>query len=239
MSLEELKAQQSALQALSSAQDELNSLAKKFADGSPALTDAIKGAFQRLGLQAQAGYGSTSFEVELRPSDRTVSVKALTSLDFNKDRRRAEFIVFRYANRLRSGAHRVAIIPLSPMALPVEISTGGGYELATIWWRGPQDNDRLVSAVVAVFQGQRGPEEIGPTYKGGCFVATAVFGPHSQEVAVLRRWRDQHLSKFAAGRALIRGYYRVGPMCAAAVLRNPLVRRITGSVLSAICRQLR
>lgn len=48
--------------------------------------------------------------------------------------------------------------------------------------------------------------------KGGCYVATAVYGSYDcPEVWVLRRWRDKQLASTTVGRQFIRLYYRVSP----------------------------
>lgn len=48
--------------------------------------------------------------------------------------------------------------------------------------------------------------------KKGCYIATAVYGSYDcPEVRVLRRYRDQRLSKTAFGRAFIRFYYATSP----------------------------
>jgi len=48
--------------------------------------------------------------------------------------------------------------------------------------------------------------------KGGCYVATAVYGSYDcPQVWTLRRFRDQKLSVSAAGRSFIRVYYAVSP----------------------------
>ena len=48
--------------------------------------------------------------------------------------------------------------------------------------------------------------------KGGCYVATAVYGSYDcPEVWVLRRWRDNQLASMKMGRQFIRLYYRVSP----------------------------
>jgi hypothetical protein len=56
-----------------------------------------------------------------------------------------------------------------------------------------------------------------------CFVATALFGPLSPEVATLRAFRDEWLLQHALGRALVRNYYRQGPKLAALTLRFPIL----------------
>lgn len=52
---------------------------------------------------------------------------------------------------------------------------------------------------------------------GGCYVATAVYGSYDvPQVWVLRRWRDDRLSRTSLGRAFIRTYYRWSPRLVAA-----------------------
>lgn len=48
--------------------------------------------------------------------------------------------------------------------------------------------------------------------KGECYIATCVYGSYDcPEVWVLRRFRDNKLSKRYLGRAFIRGYYALSP----------------------------
>lgn len=57
--------------------------------------------------------------------------------------------------------------------------------------------------------------------KGGCFVATAVYGDAgAPEVELLREWRDRTLSRYVMGRAFIAAYYRRGPALARLVVRR-------------------
>ena len=48
--------------------------------------------------------------------------------------------------------------------------------------------------------------------KGGCYIATAVYGSYDcPEVWTLRRFRDNTLDRTWYGRAFIRAYYAVSP----------------------------
>jgi hypothetical protein len=68
-----------------------------------------------------------------------------------------------------------------------------------------------------------------------CFVASAVFGdPLERRVGVLRRMRDRHLRSHAPGRALVHGYYAIGPQLADAVTRRPWLRDASRVLLSRI-----
>jgi hypothetical protein len=50
--------------------------------------------------------------------------------------------------------------------------------------------------------------------KTDCWVASELYGPASQEVQVLRCWRDSVLSRRTLGRWFIACYYRTGPAIA-------------------------
>jgi tetratricopeptide (TPR) repeat protein len=55
--------------------------------------------------------------------------------------------------------------------------------------------------------------------KGGCFIATAVYGSYSApEVIVLRRFRDEVLHQSAPGRLFESGYYFISPRIAKMIL---------------------
>ena len=46
----------------------------------------------------------------------------------------------------------------------------------------------------------------------GCYIATCVYGSYDcPEVLVLRRFRDNVLRRYAAGRMFVRGYYAISP----------------------------
>jgi hypothetical protein len=74
---------------------------------------------------------------------------------------------------------------------------------------------------------------------GNCFVATAAFGSVMQpEVRLLRRFRDERLAKFAAGRAFIRAYNSFGPALAAVVRRSGARRALSRAAICAACALL-
>lgn len=66
------------------------------------------------------------------------------------------------------------------------------------------------------------------TMKEGCFIATAVFGSYDHPlVQVLRDFRDSYLKNNAPGRAFIHFYYEKGPLAAAYVKKNNLLRALS------------
>jgi len=69
-----------------------------------------------------------------------------------------------------------------------------------------------------------------------CYIATAVYGSYdAPEVLVLRRFRDEVLSKSMPGRAFTRSYYAVSPPVARrlenAGRMNRLVRRMLDKIV--------
>lgn len=238
MNLERLKSQQAALHAHESSQEHLTVLVKTFADGCPALNAAIVQGFATLGLQATAGGGPVELSdgdfamvpvgVTVPPSERSVKIEVWAKLEFDEDRFRSVFRQFGFGD----------ITPPQPMALPVEVTVRDNITTdfkSSIWWHGPRDNERLAAIVVDIFKGKRGPREIS---SHNCFVATVVFGERSEEVAILRRWRDDCLAESIVGRALVKVYYRLGPVCAAVVQGNAVVTRLVRMVLVPVCHHL-
>ena len=72
-----------------------------------------------------------------------------------------------------------------------------------------------------------------------CFVASWVFGPASDEVDALRRFRDQSLLGRPAGRLFVAAYYRCGPHLVRAASVVPGSRRALRSALRVIVRLAR
>lgn len=85
------------------------------------------------------------------------------------------------------------------------------------------------------------PQDESSGSGGGCFVATAAYGHRMHpEVVALRRFRDNHLVRFAAGRAFIRLYWKAGPVIAARVSADgaagTALRAVLGGLTSALRR---
>lgn len=75
---------------------------------------------------------------------------------------------------------------------------------------------------------------------GGCFVATAAYGHRMHpEVVALRRFRDQHLIRYSAGRAFIRFYWKVGPLMASRVSPKSSLAKGLRVMLGGFVRVLR
>lgn len=73
----------------------------------------------------------------------------------------------------------------------------------------------------------------------GCYIATAVYGSYdAPEVRVLRRFRDEVLSKTLPGRAFIRTYYAVSPPIARRLENAGRVNRLARRLLNRIVHRL-
>ena len=59
---------------------------------------------------------------------------------------------------------------------------------------------------------------------GFCFIATAAYGPGDPLVETLRRFRDHLLLPTMVGRVMVRLYYGLSPVLAAAISRQPALR---------------
>jgi hypothetical protein len=49
------------------------------------------------------------------------------------------------------------------------------------------------------------------TEESKCFVATAIYGPHSAEAQILQRFRDRFLLKYSIGKSFVSFYYHISP----------------------------
>jgi tetratricopeptide (TPR) repeat protein len=75
--------------------------------------------------------------------------------------------------------------------------------------------------------------------KGGCYIATAVYGSHdADEVLILRRYRDEALANSVVGRIFIGVYYAVSPSIAPRFAHWAMLNRIARRILNAFVRRL-
>lgn len=87
---------------------------------------------------------------------------------------------------------------------------------------------------------QLGEASPAPAKKGGCYVATCVYGSYDcPEVWTLRRFRDEDLGKVWYGRAFIRTYYAVSPTLVKLFGGTRLFRAICKAPLDGMVRKLR
>lgn len=71
--------------------------------------------------------------------------------------------------------------------------------------------------------------------KTGCFIATAAYGSYlSEEVAVLRNFRDTHLQTNLLGRAFVEFYYQYSPPAADVIARHGSLRFAARMALTPI-----
>jgi len=78
-----------------------------------------------------------------------------------------------------------------------------------------------------------------PNSSEGCYVATAVYGGYNApEVLILRKFRDEHLSKTYSGKMFIKVYYRLSPPFAnwlkGARRINLFVKKVLGGIVKMI-----
>jgi hypothetical protein len=64
----------------------------------------------------------------------------------------------------------------------------------------------------------------GTTQSGNCFIASEIYGADSDEVFILRYFRDNFLLSNRIGKILVNLYYRVGPSIISIMRRFSLVR---------------
>ena len=64
----------------------------------------------------------------------------------------------------------------------------------------------------------------GNTQSGNCFIASEIYGVHSDEVVILRYFRDNFLKSNCVGALLVSLYYRVGPSIVPIMRRSRVVR---------------
>lgn len=83
-------------------------------------------------------------------------------------------------------------------------------------------------------------EKLRASASSQCFVATAAYGSWTaEEVGDLRSWRDDRLLRTAAGRRLVRIYYRVSPPLAGLIADSAVLRGMVRLALRPLVSRLR
>ncbi len=77
-----------------------------------------------------------------------------------------------------------------------------------------------------------------PKTASSCFIASAVYGESSPEVARLRTFRDDILLRHAAGRVLVKAYYAVSPAIARQLRRTPTAAGVLKRALDRLMNLL-
>jgi len=74
----------------------------------------------------------------------------------------------------------------------------------------------------------------------GCFIATVCYGSYeSEEVRILRNYRDQKLSNTIIGRMFIRIYYSISPRLASFIADRKLLKRFIKSLLEILVNKIK
>lgn len=233
MDVEKLKTQQEAFRTHQASHRAFMALADSFAEEMNSISAAITDYFRELGVSARVDERRRhNWTITFPPSDGWITIAVLCDLTFNAERSRSEFVHPR-------GAERAVILPLAPMALPIDImvsgESGGVGWASDIWWRSSSDNQRLASIAIDAFKHKRGPRELRIANVDNCFIATEIFGDHSVELTILRRWRDRHLLPHAAGRVFVSLYYRTGPLFVRAIRSSSVLRTLMRTCLTRLC----
>ena len=72
-----------------------------------------------------------------------------------------------------------------------------------------------------------------------CYIATAVYGDYdAPQVLVLRRYRDERLSKSNIGRVLIKVYYSISPPLAERLKKTKRINNAVRKILDKIVKRL-
>ena len=79
-----------------------------------------------------------------------------------------------------------------------------------------------------------------PNKSGNCFIATAAYGsPYSNEVLILKKWRDGILLKTYLGIKLVKFYYFCSPPLAKIISNNNFLKLIIIKLLKSVIKLLK
>ena len=68
-----------------------------------------------------------------------------------------------------------------------------------------------------------------------CFIATAAYGTSmAKEIDVLRKWRDESLTKTKSGRLFVNTYYMISPPIANVISKSKSMRTVTRKLLNPL-----
>ncbi|MCK5624883.1 hypothetical protein KAI04_03510 [Candidatus Pacearchaeota archaeon] len=70
----------------------------------------------------------------------------------------------------------------------------------------------------------------------GCFIATACYGKDSEQVRVLRYWRDNNLLKNSFGKGFVNFYYNNSPPIADFIRDKPFLKGIVRGGISPLTK---
>jgi len=76
--------------------------------------------------------------------------------------------------------------------------------------------------------------------KSQCFIATAAYGtPFTQEIEILRYWRDMELKRSNVGNLLVNVYYLISPPIADFIKNKPMLRKLVRIMLTPLVKFLK
>jgi hypothetical protein len=76
-------------------------------------------------------------------------------------------------------------------------------------------------------------------YTGGCFIATVCYGADSDEVLVLKKFRDDFLLKYKIGEFFTDFYYKLSPIIARKIKRQIVIQGLFNVILRPIIHIVR
>jgi hypothetical protein len=78
----------------------------------------------------------------------------------------------------------------------------------------------------------------GKEKKSGCFIATAVYGSHSNEVVVLKSFRDNTLKNYFLGRLFIHFYYNISPYFVKTIESHHFISMFLRRILDKLIKKI-